>query len=204
MDIPAGDRTIRANTLTTNAILGSADASIPLPVKFSSFGAKAVLEGVDLNWMVGIEDQLKGYEVEKSTDEKNFSTISFVPASGQSSYSFMDAQPAAVTYYRIKSVDLDGKFGYSAIVSVKSGQTSVVLRAFPTPVRKDLTIQHNAATVSTRISISSIDGRLIQTIMPLTGSQQTTVDLSSARAGLYIVRFESGTGDVQTLKVMKQ
>jgi hypothetical protein len=204
MDIPQGDRTIRANSLSTNAILGSAGASLPLPVKFTSFEAKAVLEGVDLNWSVGVEDNVKGYEVEKSTDEKNFSTISFVPAAGQSSYSFVDAQPAAITYYRIKSVDLDGKPGYSAIVSVKSGQSSVVLRAFPTPVRKDLTIQHNAATVSTRISISSIDGRLIQSIMPVVGSQQTTVDLSAARAGLYIVRFDNGTGGVETLKVMKQ
>jgi hypothetical protein len=40
--------------------------------------------------------------------------------------------------------------------------------------------------------------------MPVAGSQQTTVDLSAARAGLYILRFESGTGAVETLKVMKQ
>jgi hypothetical protein len=195
------DKAVTANSLTTNA-LQSANAT--LPVKFSSFDVKAVAEGAALAWSVGQEASVKGYEVEKSIDQKNFTTIGYVSATTLSFYTFKDPYQSTLAFYRIKAVDVDGKSAYSTVISLKSGQSSVVLRAFPTPVRKDLTVQHNAATVSTRISISSIDGRLIQSIMPVAGSQQTTVDLSAARAGLYIVRFESGTGAVETLKVMKQ
>jgi hypothetical protein len=201
LNLSMNDKAVTANSLTTNA-LQSANAT--LPVKFSSFDVKAVAEGAALAWSVGQEASVKGYEVEKSIDQKNFTTIGYVSATTLSFYTFKDPYQSTLAFYRIKAVDVDGKSAYSTVISLKSGQSSVVLRAFPTPVRKDLTVQHNAATVSTRISISSIDGRLIQSIMPVAGSQQTTVDLSAARAGLYILRFESGTGAVETLKVMKQ
>jgi hypothetical protein len=41
-------------------------------------------------------------------------------------------------------------------------------------------------------------------MVPNSGSQQTLVDLSTAKPGLYLVRFENGTGGAETLKVIKQ
>lgn len=203
LDVPQNDRTVRANNLSTNALLGSAGAAV-LPVKFSSFNAKSVSAGVALTWNVGTEDHVKGYEVERSTDQKNYSAIGFVAASGQGSYNFVDAHPSTVSYYRIKSVDADGKSVYSTIAIFKNGQSSIVLKAFPTPVRSELTIQHNTASAATRITVSSIDGRLLKSIIPVANSQQTIVDLSAAKAGLYLVRLDNGNGATETLKVIKQ
>jgi hypothetical protein len=183
----------------------SANASqIILPVHFSSFNANAAANGIALAWNVGTEENLQGYEVEKSNDGRNFVKIGFVAASSQGSYSYTDRTPATAAYYRIKSVDIDGKFAYSTVASFKGGKSSIVLKAFPMPVQRGLTIQHSTASNNSKISISSEDGRIIKNIIPTVGSQQTDIDLSTAKAGLYLVRFDNGNGESETLKVIKQ
>jgi hypothetical protein len=182
----------------------SATASqIILPVRFSSFNAKSSAGNVALTWNVEAEENLSGYEVERSNDGRSFSKIGFVAASSQKSYTYTDSRPLVSGYYRIKSVDVDGKFMYSTVISLKGGRSIVLLKAFMSN-QNTLTIQHDAALSGSRISISSADGRLIRSLAPSTGAQQTVTDLSSAKAGLYLVRFDNGNGEAETLKVIKQ
>jgi hypothetical protein len=179
-------------------------AGAALPVKFQSLDARPVSSSVSLRWNVASEENMSGYNVERSTDGRNFSQIAFVSASGQSDYSFVDSKPTATAYYRIKSVDINGKYGYSTVALVKSGKSSIVLNAFPSPVIKSVSIQHPTATAGTSISVSSADGRIMKTIIPAAGMQQTEIDLSGAKAGLYLVRYNSGNGESETLKILKQ
>jgi hypothetical protein len=181
----------------------AAASQIILPVRFSSFNAKAGAGNVALTWNVEAEENLSGYEVERSNDGRSFSKIGFVAASSQKSYTYTDSRPLVSGYYRIKSVDVDGKFMYSTVISLKGGRSTVLLKAFMSN-QNTLTIQHDAALSGSRISISSADGRLIRSLAPSTGAQQTVTDLSSAKAGLYLVRFDSGNGEAETLKVIKQ
>lgn len=176
---------------------------IVLPVHFSNFNARSAGASVALTWNIEAEQNVKGYEVERSNDGRNFTNIGFVGAASQSSYSYTDNRPLASGYYRIKSVDIDGKFLYSTVISFKGGKSVVVLKAFMSN-QNTLTIQHDAAQSGSRISISSADGRLIKSLAPSAGTQQTVVNVSSARAGLYLVRFDDGNGGVETLKVVKQ
>lgn len=218
ISIPAGTNfqitltlTLGSSTGTTHNEIASAyqsngvyRANAALPVKFQALDAKAVNSAVSLKWNVATEENLSGYSIERSTDGRNFSQISFVGASGQSDYSFVDSKPTTTAYYRIKSVDLNGRYGYSTVALVKSGKSTIVLKAFPSPVIKSVSIQHPTATAGTSISVSSADGRIMKTIVPATGMQQTEIDLSAAKAGLYLVRFNSGNGESETLKILKQ
>jgi hypothetical protein len=70
--------------------------------------------------------------------------------------------------------------------------------------KNTMTVQHNEAVSGSLLSISSADGRLVKSMVPNSGGQQTLVDLSTAKPGLYLVRFENGTGGAETLKVIKQ
>ena len=72
------------------------------------------------------------------------------------------------------------------------------------PVQGELTIQHETANENTSLTIVSTDGRMVKIIKPATGAQQTTIDLSSAKAGLYFARFDNGNGEISNLKVVKQ
>jgi len=196
------DKAIRANTLTTNALLAGSQA--PLPVNFTGFYAKKVNSNVLLTWNVAFEQNVNGYEVQRSADGSNFTKIGFVYANQSPSYNFSDSKPIAVAYYRIKSIDNDDSYKYSSIVSLKGQQSDVVLKAFPMPVQNELTIQYNTANSNSKIDILSADGRMIKSIALVSGSQEMKVDLTSAKAGVYFARFDNGNGQTQTLKVIKQ
>jgi hypothetical protein len=180
-------------------------SAIPLPVNFISFNASKELSGTKLTWKVGTEENLKGYEIEKSTDGRQFTSIGFVSASGQSTYTFSDAQSSqGAVFYRIRNVDNDGQFKYSNILSLKNGTSSLVLKAFPLPVVNNLTIQHEAIFKNGTINITSSDGRVVRRIIPAAGSLETIVNLSALKSGIYILHFDSGNGKLQSMKFMKQ
>lgn len=179
-------------------------ASSALPVKFQNLDAKAASNSVSLKWSVGTEDNVSSYQIEKSADGRSYATIGSVNATGDGTYSFTDSKPTSVAYYRIKSVDIDGKYGYSTVAMVKAGNSVIVLKAFPTPFVNNLSIQHPTAVAGSSIIISSADGRVIKTVVPAVGMQQTDINLSSAKSGLYVIRYSSLNGDSETLKVVKQ
>jgi hypothetical protein len=197
------DKAVTFNTFSTDARRGFAPVNAPLPVKFAGFYAKTVSSGVSLTWNVGGEENVNGYEVQKSSDGKNFTKIGFVAASNASSYSYTDVKPGDVVYYRIKSVDNDGKYAYSTVVSVKGQQSTVVLKAFPIPAQNQLTIQHGAAGNSSKIEIVAADGRMITSVSVASGTQQTNIDMSIAKPGVYVIRFVDNA-NTETLKIVKQ
>jgi photosystem II stability/assembly factor-like uncharacterized protein len=95
-----------------------------LPVFFSLF--KGVHQsGINkLEWRTTNEVDLLRFELEKSTDGRNYSRIaSFNPGNnnGSFTYTFDDAvsSSVAVYYYRVKAVELDGTFKYSPVVSLQ-------------------------------------------------------------------------------------
>jgi hypothetical protein len=179
-------------------------AGAVLPVKFQSLEATPSNSSVSLKWVVATEQNLSGYAIEKSFDGRNFSKVGFVNAANQSTYTFVDSKSAGTIYYRIKSVDVDGKFAFSTIALVKAGQSLIVLNAYPSPFTNNFSLDHGTATAGSLITISSQDGRTIKTIVPTAGSQRTSVDLSTAQAGMYLVRFKNSNGEVETLKILKQ
>jgi hypothetical protein len=200
-----GPKAISANTFAINALKGTAPApaSLPLPVTFAGFYAKNNNGYISLTWNVATESNVTGYEVQRSIDGANFSKIGFVSAANNSSYSFIDSKAGDIVYYRIKSIDADGKYSYSIIVNIKGLQSDVVMRAFPMPVQNQLTIQHNAANGNTKLEIISADGRIIKALFLTEGTQQTNVDIASAKPGVYVVRLLNGT-NIQTAKIIKQ
>jgi hypothetical protein len=203
MSVPNGDKTVTAQTFATNALKPTAKAPTPLPVKFSAFTAKKVYDAVSLTWTVGTEENVAGYEVQKSTDGNSFARIGFVAARGVSSYTYIDSKVNETAFYRVRSVDNDSKYIYSSILTLKGDQSDVVMKAFPSPVQSQLTVQHSSATGNGKIDVLSVDGRLFKSIALAAGTQQTSVDLSSAKAGIYIVRLITGN-TIQSIKVTKQ
>jgi hypothetical protein len=191
---------ITIDNFTTSAL----STSIVLPVKFSSLDARTINNSVSLKWIVASENNVTGYEIEKSVDGRNYSKIGFVNATGENSYSFVDIKPSTISYYRIKSVDVNGRYTYSTVVLVKAGKSIIVLKAFPSPFTKNLSIQHGTAGTRSLLTISAEDGRTIKSITPAAGTQQTEVDLSTAKPGMYLVRFTDGNGTSESLKILKQ
>ena len=191
---------IQFDDFRTNGTL----SQITLPVTFIGFDAKKVVNGVQLSWQTADVDNVNHYEVERSSDGHNFASIASVALSKNNSYSYLDVNAGGTVYYRVKNVDNDGKFKFSSIARIANGLSSIVMNAFPQPAASRLTVQHTTVTNNALFTLSTVDGRVVSTIRPVAGSMQTMVDLSKLQSGLYLLRFNDGAGNTETMKVVKQ
>jgi hypothetical protein len=201
LNLPNGAKDITSSNFRANATERPGGV---LPVGLSALDAKTINNSVSLKWNVATESGVSGYVIERSSDGIEYSKIGFINAKGQASYFFIDTRPLTIAYYRIKSVDVDGRYTYSSVAMVKDGKSMILLKAFPTPFTKTVSLQHATASAASLISITSVDGRLIKSVLPTRGAQQTDIDLSTAKPGLYLIRFNNGDGRAESLKILKQ
>jgi hypothetical protein len=75
-----------------------------------------------LTWMTTDEKDFSQFEIEKSTDGVNFARIGKQTARGGistvTSYSFDDNAMKPVQFYRLKQLDINGKYTYSSVIRV--------------------------------------------------------------------------------------
>lgn len=75
-----------------------------------------------LTWLTTDEKDFSRFEIEKSVDGVNFISIGTRTAKGglkrETAYSFDDYEMKVVQYYRLKQIDINGKFTYSNIIRV--------------------------------------------------------------------------------------
>lgn len=193
-------QTITFDDFSTNGTL----ALSPLPVAFVSLEAKRLTNTVVVTWKVAGEEAVDRYEVERSNDGRHFTVIGSSRPGGRDAYTYTDVADNSSVYYRIKNVDEDGKFKYSTVVHIASEGSEIVLKAFPQPVQNQLVLQHPRVTGKALIRISTADGKLAHTVVPSSGSVQSTVDMSGLQKGLYLISLDTGNGVAKTLKVIKQ
>jgi hypothetical protein len=178
--------------------------NIILPVTFNNISGRSTSSGNMITWKVSEEINVKNYEVEKSTNGSTYTKIGEVNASGSSSYSFTDQNISSSDYYRVRSKDHDGYEKLSPVVSLKSGKEGrISLRAFPSPARTEIFIQHDGSQLGI-MNINSIDGRTIKTISTTKNTVQTRIDISTMQPGLYILSYRGQDGEFETLKFTKQ
>lgn len=178
-------------------------AAAPLPVSFIGFGAKKLDAGIQLIWNVAGERDVVSYQVERSTNGRDFIKLGEVAANNSTAYSFIDRQPATgLAFYRIKETDIDGKYKYSTIVRLNL-DISFGLRAYPSPAKDLVTIEH-AITSKGRLTITTTDGRIIKQIDIKPNLSQSVINISSLKAGLYIVRFVNGNSQTETTRLIKE
>jgi hypothetical protein len=195
------------------------DSENPLPVRLTAFDAKRVGTDALVTWETASEQNSKGYDVQVSTNGKEFRTLASVASAtpnstGNTQYRFIDTEQnkTGARYYRLRQVDLDGKETFFApvVVSFTGKATETALVAYPNPLNGNeqlhLTFQ-SAKAGKGQISITDMTGRMVrqQPIDVTTGTSDLTVEkLGDLKMGMYLVRLTLPSGQVQNLKVVKQ
>ncbi len=109
-----------------------------LPVQLKSISAIQYNGYVQVKWEAHQEEQLAHYDIERSTDGKNFSRIGTVNPSGAGlikRYEWTDRSMQSIQqYYRIRAVDLDGSAQYSPIVVLSTTAAAASFSISPNPV----------------------------------------------------------------------
>lgn len=174
-----------------------------MPLTLNAFTGSVVNGKANLTWATTNEINVDGFDIEKSTNNRDFSSIGFVKAnnSTENNYNFT-TELSGVSYYRLKMTDKDGSFKYSKTISLNNKQT-VKLDLYPNPVRNATTLSHDKATEKASITITSLDGRKVSVINVVPGATQTTVDVTKLLNGNYIMVYENN-GTRSSVQFVKQ
>ena len=111
----------------------------PLPVELLSFTAVVKGVHVQLNWATATEMNNDYFNVERSTDAINFTSISKISGAGNSTqilnYSLVDNAPLkGKSYYRLKQTDYNKKTRYSHVSAISCNNTdNFISNIYPNP-----------------------------------------------------------------------
>jgi ELWxxDGT repeat protein len=192
---------VYANTPDYGFELMQADLSMILPLTLLQFSAQLQQNDGILTWKTDNEQNTSHFEIERSTDGRNFVKAGTAGAAGNTSftryYSFTDRSinllGASVIYYRLKSIDLDGKFTFSGIRTLTINNKPSAIRLYPNPAGETL-----ALVITSEIKgkagyfVTDPAGRIIFTGTAQLNEGRNIIDLPVARlgAGTYYVTIE--------------
>jgi len=187
---------------------------ILLPLELLSFDARTEGAANELLWTTTREINTREFIIEHSSDGIQYESIGAVPAqqnySGNADYRFTDNSPSSVNFYRLKMVDIDGNFSYSAVKgsgSAAAAGSAVSISCYPNPVIDYVNIRiDHSTTVPYYYTVATLDGKTLQSGMIRTGEveQQAKLNLAAAPKGILLIRVqEMGNATAQTFKVLK-
>lgn len=130
--------TVDANTgsFATDRFLLIFNPSIALPVTFVSISANIKKNAVQVDWKVAGETAILNYEIERSSDGSLFTKVGIVSAKGRTDYNWLDESPyPGTSYYRIKSISVDGVEKFTNIAKVFLGGVKSSFTISPNPVQ---------------------------------------------------------------------
>lgn len=195
----SGQSTQAANASAAWANLGAAGA--PLPVNFANVKAYSKGTGVQLDWSNMTETDVLNYVVERSSNGVDFTTVANVMAKqndgGKADYSFYDATPAAVNYYRIQSLEGNNSKKYSVIVKVDTKATKADVVLYPNPVTGNtLSLQATALDKGQyTVRVMSANGQQVfaKSMTHAGGAVTSSIELpSTVKPGMYTLQIAGG------------
>lgn len=161
-----------------------------LPVKIGFFELQKAGNSVKLNWITEQETNSKEFIVERSANSNSWTTITSIPAAGNSqvkkSYSTTDLSPLkGINFYRLKQVDINNRSEYSQIKSIAFSTTNVLITPNPASDKVNIYFDNNNRNV--KIELFDHAGRLVN--IQHSRLSHATINTSSFSKGTYILRI---------------
>jgi GEVED domain/Secretion system C-terminal sorting domain len=187
------------------AIAGSTDNL--LPSRSITFKGEKAGNVNRFNWVVVNEIDVKGYDLQKSTNGVVFETINFIAskaigtANNTVTYNYTDATSIYNDgYYRLKQVSKDGTIAYSNIVLIKGLKVGAITVGsfYPNPVKDIANVivaSPKAGTVT--INITDMAGRHIMKVNKavVVGDNTLQLNVNSLTVGSYLLSIIDATGN---------
>lgn len=178
-----------------------------LPVKFAGFSAVKKQDAIFLNWSTAQESDNSHFEVEKSTDGRNWNTIAMVMGNGTtnttSNYQYTDKKnTAAVVYYRIRQVDLNGKAYYTDVRTIRENNTTASFKVYASG-SNELTIALNNNVDRLDVNVFTLDGHKVAGGTFTKAAYQVKQQLPVLPQGIYVVQLNDNNGTAFTQKIVR-
>jgi hypothetical protein len=179
--------------------------AVPLPVTLTSFTAAVQNCLPRLNWTITDAVNFSHFNIERSKDGRSFDHIGSVAyAKDVNEYSYTDRSTGKGTaYYRLKLVDMDGKYDYSNVELVYSDCENKQVKVYPTLTKGIVYIDLPSGYEQAQIEVYNALGQLVK--LPNTGkvnhSGMHYIQLQGQAQGQYLLKVTNGS-DVSTFKLM--
>jgi len=200
---------LAAGASSFNHNYAAVQSTVALPVELLYFTAEPRGEEVICKWETASELNNDFFEVQRSTNGKDFETLGKVQGFGPGSstsrreYSFVDPELCKdIRYYRLKQVDIDGRFSYTDVVAINC-KTETGLDVYPNPANNAITYQFNQSLDGKAIiSIVDIAGRQVysEQVDALKGMNQVTTNISQLASGVYYLRISKADSNGEMLQ----
>jgi len=194
-------------------LLGCDPNAVPLPVHLISFqGNMNKNYKVTLNWTVADNETVSNFEVERSFNGKDFTTVGVVFASekfGTENYMFYETPANSdKVMYRLKMIDKGHDIDYSRILIFQTKSiSSTDIKVYGNPVKDKLTFSYSSnETQVVDVKVYDITGKTLmsQKANIAEGSNMLSLPLNPTfKAGMYVVEVSNGS-DRQVAKFVKQ
>jgi hypothetical protein len=194
----ASSGTAASGSLATGFTVGT------LPVKLKSFTAQAKGNQISLKWSTAEEVNNRAFNIERSTTARNWTPIQTIAAKGEAAdYSALDGTPApGDNFYRLQSVDIDGKTEYSNVVKVSRGR-SLTAYISPNPANGQVTVSLSTATTEAlHLQLVSSSGQVVKEARYATGTSLVQFGLKGIAPGVYTLLLRNNNTTLEASQLL--
>lgn len=179
-----------------------------LPIDLMWFKADKKNNTTDLKWQTENQEGFSHFEIERSANgTDDFTSIATIQATNAvtGTYNYTDINAARLSqkaYYRLKMVDQDGQFKYSAVVVVSFDNAASVM-VTPNLLNAGEMINVNIAGNNQSkydVKLFDMSGKMIS---QQAGNSRMQIATSGLRKGMYIVSVSNLT-ETKSFRVMVQ
>ncbi|MGB4770782.1 MAG: T9SS type A sorting domain-containing protein [Chitinophagaceae bacterium] len=163
---------------------------------------------VSVRWVMDSDESGNYYEVESSSNGKDFSAKSGFEGKGLGTQRYSYAEPLSnlkgdKVYFRVKLFDKNGKFSYSAVKVVYLGEQSELQPSvYPNPVVNEVNIKlATPQTGSLSAELMSMNGQVLQS-RQFSGTKLTNIQFNLNRkypSGAYFLRVKNAAVGSQSV-----
>lgn len=182
-----------------------------LPITFTGIKAFKENDNIKLEWTVENEKDISEYQIHKSVNGQQFLTIAKIVSKGKStsSYSWTDFSAMSENnFYRICSIDRNGKIQFSNVAKVSS-DINILYSLYPNPVTDgSISIQiYNSVKGIYTLRLINNYGQLVylkQLMHSATTSTQSLQFTKNISEGNYILEIITPDNSKITRKILVQ
>jgi hypothetical protein len=182
--------------------LGTPESAISLPVEISYFDVSYKADfDIEIVWITQSESNVDYFEIQSSKDGIHFSKLETTQSLGNSlqttKYQLSVELPdVGLYYFRIKTVDFDGKIDYSIMRQVSINANKSFLKVTPNPIKNMTNIEvewfSNTGQDAVRCMLMDSKGNLVLTSILYEGVN--IVSLPFLQEGIYYLQASEYSG----------
>lgn len=189
---------------TTSSSTATLAFTATLPLAWGSVTVSRIAQEVKIEWTTEQENNVSHFTVERSLNGTSWTEVGNNVAafnlSAINHYELIDHENLTQqVFYRIKQVDLDGKFTYSIIKTLNADKNAVKITIYPVPASTKFYLNSSNAGVVKQVKMLNDHGVQVKQWSTL----QAFYEISELPVGVYFIKVETSNGRVEQLRLNK-